>query len=183
LTILSTVIRIGLMPLIMLVRGAIAAFDGMIWVADYLIQKILGLEDGLSGLSEGFISFFSDVMDTVRNLPSTFEKYINMALRFLDRMSERVKNITGGIIDFGEFEEIDITQEAGVSRADVSSGMSNARDFVESRGSPSITYEENNETNVNQTINADPEDKATVSRVVEDAIERANRFDRTRAGQ
>jgi hypothetical protein len=43
-------------------------------------------------------------------------------------------------------------------------------------------YNEDSSTNIEQTIDADPEDQAKLSRVVSDAISEANSFERRRQG-
>jgi len=176
LTIVSTVIRIGLIPLTTTVSLLISLFD-------FLLDKLFSVTGGVGGLTDAITTFFSGLLDGMKAIPQITENVVNTVIRQINGFLQAVNRTVPGV-DLGQIDEISLTNnELKTDRGELSTGTGPMMDALKSRGDPSVTYEENNQTNINQTVNADPQEKNTLSRVVEDAIERANRFDRTRAGQ
>jgi len=174
LTVATTLIRIGLTPLIAIINLLAAGFEFAASKFNALL-KLIGV-GGFGGLKDGITDLGGIIVDVFAMLPQLIEDSLNTIITGLNSISDIIPGLS-------ELDTVDLTPETQVDRDELGAGTEEAQDFLASKGTPSIFYEENNEQNINQTINADPQDKSTVSRVVEDAIERANRFDRTRAGQ
>jgi hypothetical protein len=76
----------------------------------------------------------------------------------------------------GEEGRFDVTKD------DVIDGGRKGLPDVEGKTPAQFNYEEYNNTTNNTNVDAQPEDTATISRVVEDAIREANSFGRRTAG-
>lgn len=175
LTVVTTLIRIGLTPLIFTINLLVDYIGLVIDFWDFFLKKILGVEGGVSGLSKMFKSMFDTFLQGVQSIPSAVEDIVNSVIDILNGFFESIPQI-------GELENVDFTSDVGTSREELASDTKNMTEGTESKGDKTINYEEDNSTNVNQTVNADPEDKAQLSRITKDAIEEANAFSRRRQG-
>jgi len=171
LTIFSTIIRIALIPITAYISGLISLFD-------FLIGKVFGLTGGVGGLTDALTTFFTGILDGLKTIPQTTENVVNAVIKQINRFLQKASDTVPGV-DLGQIETISLTDDAlKTDREELSTSTGSMIDSLKSRGDPSVTYKENNQTNVNQTVNADPEDKATLSRVVTDAMNEANSFER-----
>jgi hypothetical protein len=84
-----------------------------------------------------------------------------------------------------EFQEMSLSKDVGrfdVTKEDVIDGGREGAPEIEGKTPAQFSYEEYNNTTNNTNVDAQPEDTATISRVVEDAIREANSFGRRTAG-
>jgi len=150
----------------------------LISLFDFLIGKVFGLTGGVGGLTDALTTFFTGILDGLKTIPQTTENVVNAVIKQINRFLQKASDTVPGV-DLGQIETISLTDDAlKTDREELSTSTGSMIDSLKSRGDPSVTYKENNQTNVNQTVNADPEDKATLSRVVTDAMNEANSFER-----
>jgi len=135
---------------------------------------------------ENLISLLSDLRDGFKALPDNIEDAVNAMIKHLNDAIHFINNeipVLSHILNIGEVSEVELTGGGlETDREELAADSANAVDGMQEVASNVINMKTENNQTVNQTVNADPEDKSTVSRVVEDAIERANRFDKTRSG-
>lgn len=158
------------------------------------LKSMENFGDGTGAISK-VIKFIQKLVQTVINLPEIsqeafrkmteiIEESINAQIDIVNEYVKRLNEVFG--TEFGTIATVDITRDGAeglkTTRAEFAqesegfiSGLLGSRD-------PTINYEENNEQNLRQTINADPEDKATLGRVVKDAMNEANSFERRLQG-
>jgi hypothetical protein len=114
------------------------------------------------------------IIDTLRELGSDalefIEESINDAIKGVNSFIEGLNKARG--LEISKIEEVKLTgdgEPVNTSEAEPAKKEGNT-----------VTYNEDSSTQINQEINADPEDKASLSRVVKDAINEANSFERQR---
>jgi len=172
---------IMLLPLKVLVTVLRSVAEGVRFLATAFADLVGG------ALSDNkYFSAFIEALKTIKELffelPTLIENFTNSAI---DSLNEVIKGLNElPFVEIGTVSRVELTGGGlETSRQELSRDTERVGDDL-ARVAPNVINmkEENNQT-VNQSIDADPEDKSTVSRVVEDAIERANRFERTRAGQ
>lgn len=142
-------------------------------------QAINGIGEFITNLPQIFARQWSKLSDIVED---NVNSMINTINKLIDNMPEEMRTRLG-------VEKIDTIEFKGpkgqVSEEDVVRGTEDAanasRDLAPGR-STQFNYNEENVNNVAQEINADPEEKATLSRVVKDAMEEADSFERRRNG-
>lgn len=158
---------------------------------DWLKQvPIIG--DGITTLTQGFGEFISlisglpsIVSSVTKNIQKFFGNIIDGTLgELFDMMNKavRLSNETLGT-DFKEMEMGDPTGKfsgAKVTAEDVSSNIQSdkkkADDRVNTNVKSEFKFEENTRNSVD--VQADPEDKAQISRITKDALREANSFER-----
>jgi hypothetical protein len=184
-SIVGTVIRVHLFPLTLslqlIAAGLRAAYEAGKNFIDNVLRSTTG--SGISKTIGKVIKVVNDLRKGFDELPDNIETALNT---IIDKVNSFIKKLNESV-PYLELRTIDRVEVTGggleTSRQELSRDTERVGDDL-ARIAPNVINmkEENNQT-VNQSIDADPEDKSTVSRVVEDAIERANRFERTRAGQ
>jgi phage-related protein len=156
--------------------------DSIARLIDIFLRGVGSSDKGLTEYLEDTVELINAVRKQFDKLPERIESGLNSIVSQLNAFIERINDIF--MTDISTVGRINITGgDLQTTRDELSRDTKAVGDDL-ARVAPNIINmkEENNQT-VNQSIDADPEDKSTVSRVVEDAIERANRFERTRAGQ
>lgn len=173
--IISTLVRIGLTPLIAGFKLLVKGVRLYIQILDQLIGKLFQGKGGFEGLRDVMMSLFQGFMEMVNKVPKAVEQMINRVVRLVNKFA--------GMTDLvSEMDEVDITGSVGTDREDLGSGADNIEDTLFSGGDKTINMKEDNSTNVDQTVNADPEEKSQISRVVKDAMEEADSFSRRKNG-
>jgi hypothetical protein len=171
-SVLGVIFAITAAGLSLLKLGLAEAFE------DFLNLGVGGTTIGdtleyLGGLVDSLMSALDvDVMGFLENLLNGFIELVNDLLIGLNKIPGMNVGTVSTVGDSG----------LEVSEEDVRTNASGAVDQVAGSSPANINVNTDNSTNIDQTVNADPEDKATLSRVVSDAIEEANSFERRRAG-
>jgi hypothetical protein len=171
-TVLGVIFAITAAGLSLLKLGLAEAFEGFLnlGVGGTTIGDTL---EYLGGLVDSLMSALDvDVMGFLENLLNGFIELVNDLLIGLNKIPGMNVGTVSTVGDSG----------LEVSEEDVRTNASGAVDQVTGSSPANINVNTDNSTNIDQTVNADPEDKATLSRVVSDAIEEANSFERRRAG-
>lgn len=136
-----------------------------------------GLFSSTAGEADGLLDIITILikatMDSLGELNQEIEDYINNIISQVNKLIRARNRLRPGSAAIPTIGKVQLT------RSEL--GTSGTAD-VEAKGDKTINYEENNSTNVEQTIDADPEEKAQLSRVTKDAIEEANSFARRRQG-
>jgi len=148
------------------VIGAIAKFINIAFLG--------GGGSGGKSLPTKIAEAFDLLTEAIKTTMSILETFINDAIRDVNKLIEKFNQITGANIS--TMGEVKLTRDEN----ELQSG--GAEKEMEPEGSKNVTLKEDNSTNIDQTVNADPEDKAQLSRVVSDAIAEANSFERRRQG-
>jgi methyl-accepting chemotaxis protein len=175
LSITSVLIRVGLTPLIITLQLLGQLFD-------FILKKMFGVDRGAGKLTETLKQFFSTFVDAMQAIPGIVEDTVNAAIRLVNKFFAQMNRTTG--VDLGQIEEVDFDarSEFKTDRDELLADTEGMQDSAKAEGDKTITYNEDNSTNIDQTIDADPEDQAQLSRVVTDAIAEANSFERRRQG-
>jgi hypothetical protein len=170
-----------ILPLELVAFVIAAVIDGLQYLSQVAgsaiteIAKMFGLLQGQDSGSTGFLDLVAiaieRIADAVQNAGHVVEDIINSSIEKINEFIRGANNISG--VNISEISRVDLTRDeaASTDQAD-----------VEPKKSNQITYNEDNSTNIDQTVDADPEDKAQLSRVVSDAIAQANSFERRRQG-
>lgn len=165
----NILIQILIAPL----RFSIGVFGRVI---DMLGKLIFGLE-GTGNTMERIGDFIDALIDGFKDLRTNIAETAEFIIDSINDAIIKINNALG----FALFEPIDLASAARVSREDVISGGETVQDEITQRRAPNISLEEgDNITNVE--LQAEPEDRAKLSRTVERAIEQANSFERRRQG-
>jgi hypothetical protein len=165
-----------------LIAGILGAFINLLQfgssvITDFItswgpFKELFGDTAGdANGLIDVITILFQKTVDMLSGTGSVIEGVINTLINGINTVIQRLNTIPG--FDVEEVQKVDLSQ----ADADISSDAE-----VEASGDKNITYNEDNSTNVDQTVNADPEDKSQISRVVKDAMEEANSFSRRQNG-
>lgn len=144
------------------------------WVASWSVFQDFfdDTSDSTVGLIDVISTLFDHTLDVMQSLTQRFENFINNAIiGGINDVISMINNVPG--FNVAQMSEIDITRDEGIGTEEPE---------VDPKRDNTITYNEDNSTNIDQTIDADPEDQAQLSRVVSDAIAEANSFERRRAG-
>lgn len=183
LTIVSVLIRVALIPVVIAIQLLVEWVKLAIDMWDWFLESILGVEGGVGGLIDIFMKLFDSFMRGMSAIPSTVEMIVNSVIRSINKFLSAVSSVIPGV-SLGQMEEISLSssQSLKTDRDELSADTKSMRDGTEPKGDKKITYTEDNSTNIDQTVNADPEDQAQLSRVVTDAIEEANSFQRRQQG-
>jgi len=165
--------NILLQLLIAPLRLSIGVFKSVIGILGDLIFGLDGTANTMAKIGD----FIDYLIDGFRDLRSNIAETAEFIIDSINDAIIKINNALG----FALFEPIDLTSAARVSREDVISGAEAVQDEVAQRRAPNISLEEgDNITNVE--LQAEPEDRAKLSRTVERAIEQANSFERRRQG-
>jgi len=176
LTLFTTLLRVALTPVIvgfqLFVKGAKMAIGIL---KDFF--NIGGGEDS------PFSSLIQGLKEFATSIPQTVEKMVNGVIDRVNKFFEMINNSPLGV-DVGQIDRVDFGQESALdaSRSELGSDGMSMFDSMAEKGDKKIMYNEDSSTNIEQTIDADPEDQAKLSRVVSDAISQANSFERRRQG-
>jgi hypothetical protein len=175
LAVATSLIRVALTPFIILFQALAAAAGFFGDALDFVYENILGVEGGVSGLIGMFMDLFDAFMEAVELVPAAVEKSVNAVI---DIINDFFKFLTDNVpgVNLGQIDRVNFTQESQLktSRSELAADTENMFDRTAGKGDKNITYNEDNSTNIDQTVNADPEDQAQLSRVVTDAIAEAN---------
>jgi len=173
----SMLIRVALMPLVFTINLLVAALDllGDFW--DFVLEDLLGVTGGVSGLIDMFMNLIDTFLEGLSVIPKWVEQIINFVIGILNGFLKAIPFLD-------TIEEVNFTKESDLktNRDELAADSRNMREGTAEKGDKTITYNEDNSTNIDQTVNADPEDQAQLSRVVTDAIAEANSFERRRQG-
>jgi hypothetical protein len=124
------------------------------------------LSDALIELFDVVAAGFDFIIDGMEFVVNSFIDGINGVIKAFNRLPA----IGGG---FTLLEQVELSRKESNMLSD---------DELEAEGDNTIAYNVDNSTRIDQTIDADPEDQAQLSRVVSDAIAEANSFQRRRQG-
>ena len=144
------------------------------WVASWSVfQEFFDdTSDSTIGLIEVISVLFDHTIDVMKSLAQRLENFINNVLiGGINDVISMINKVPG--FNVAQMSEIDITRDEAIGSDEPD---------VDPKRDNQITYNEDNSTNIDQTVNADPEDQAQLSRVVSDAIAEANSFERRRQG-
>jgi hypothetical protein len=163
-----------------------------------LYKSLTQNSDAFNTLGNGIdwvLGKLSDFMKFIKGIPKESQKQMSATVQiFQDGFNSLIETLNKFIekankldqFDMEKMEKVDFGVSGGegalVDKAEVESGTESLYDSFAPSGSPSVTLEETNETNINQEVNANPEEKAQLSRITKDAIEEANAFSRRRQG-
>jgi len=161
LAVASTVIRFALTPLVVAVHILVAAVGLLMDFWDYLLEDLIGVEGGISGLIDIFIDLFETIIKGFEAIPGVVEDVVNFAIEALNAFLS-IFEFVG--LNINEVDTVDFTRDD--LKADREELSSDGLDIGEMFASGSD----------------DPEDQAQLSRVVTDAIAEANSFERRRHG-
>jgi hypothetical protein len=143
-------------------------------------QQTMGF---LNTLAEWIAELPENLMWAFNQIMSGFETLIN---NFIDGINEVISSLNNVGADIEQFNNVDITPDGDsgllVDEEELNRDAEDISDGVLGGTENNLTFNEDNSTNIDQTIDADPEDQAQLSRVVTDAIEEANSFERRRQG-
>jgi phage-related protein len=182
LTIISTILRIALIPLTATISGLISLLGLLSDWWDFILEDILGVQGGVSGLIAIFIDLFDTFLEGMSAIPKVVENIANTIIGIIDGFLGTITDAIPGV-DLGQIGDVSFTNDKLKSdRDDLAANTEPLMDSLAAKGDNTITYNEDNSTNIDQTVNADPEDQAQLSRVVTDAIAEANSFERRRQG-
>jgi hypothetical protein len=179
LTIATTLIRLALTPLVVGVHLLMGALDLLSDFWNWIIEDMLGVEGGISGLMDMFMNLFNMLLEGISAIPKIVEDIVNFVIGLVNDFLNAIP-----FLNLGNISEVSFTKESELKadRDELAEDTANMRDRTAGKGDNTITYNEDNSTNIDQTVNADPEDQAQLSRVVTDAIAEANSFERRRQG-
>lgn len=150
---------------------------------------------GMSRMMHGLVDVFWTFIDVTQSLPSMFEEAMTMTVQFVqdgfNKLVEKINNTIENLnkipgVDFDKVDKVEFgvkgSEGLKVGEDELKAGTEGMREGATAKQDKNITYEEDNSTNIDQTVNADPEDKAQISRIAKDAIEEANSFSRRQQG-
>lgn len=135
-----------------------------------LVGGILNLNEALNLLPDSIRDAIIPADGLLSDFFSGIAEGINNIIETLDLDMEP--------IDTDQFGESDLQ----VSEEEVTEQTREFEQSLNAEQPNEINFNEDNSTNIDQTVNADPEDQAQLSRVVSDAIAEANSFERRRQG-
>jgi len=148
---------------------------GVVGFAVTEVAQFFGLLQGKDAGETGFIDLIAmaieQVASAIQNAGKMTEDFINDFIEDINNLIKTLNETPG--INIAQVSKVDLTRDEATSTDQAD---------VEPKKSNQITYNEDNSTNIDQTVDADPEDKAQLSRVVSDAIAQANSFERRRQG-
>jgi hypothetical protein len=174
------------------VTGGLTFVDVLQGIADLLTTLENKLRSAVKIISKSFTKIAKDITKEINNIIKAINKLIraqNEDVRFGPNDNLTFRNVPGvgenAIIqeeielierpEEPDFSSVDANKEDAATGAGVLEGMLGSKNNK-------INYNEDNSTNIDQTIDADPEDQAQLSRVVTDAINEANSFERRLQG-
>jgi uncharacterized protein YoxC len=137
-----------------------------------LSAEFFGAGDDVQNFGDLLIKVFEMIEAAIRHFSLSLEKSINDSISIVNQAIEEMNEELG----------LDIQTLGKVTLARDEEDPLGAQDDMTQEPDKQITYNEDNSTNIEQTVNADPEDQAQLSRVVTDAINEANSFQRRRQG-
>jgi hypothetical protein len=180
LSVVTTLISIALMPVLIVIELITAAIDAWLGFLDMLVQKFLGVGSVVGGIIGIFEGLFGTIMAGINLIPMAIEGMINTVIGLINTFIGAVNMVPG--VSIQKLSKVDLTKEPDVDREQLANDTEEMQEGTKAEGDKTITYNEDNSTNIDQTVNADPEDQAQLSRVVTDAIAEANSFERRRQG-
>lgn len=152
------------------VISAITMLLDMITVA---IAAFFGAKDSVGGFMDALFLLVDALRGVFNWIMESFEELVNGVIDIINGFIQKLNKFP--FFEVAEMGKVDLTrEEAGAGKEGEAE--------PEPEGDNVITYNEDNSTNIDQTVNADPEDQAQLSRVVTDAIDEANSFERRRQG-
>jgi len=176
-----------------IIKALIGAFAG---VVDWIL-KFIGISGGISAVVDGITGAINTLIDALLSIPQVAGSIFNMFVGMVEGIVNEVIGAINGIIralpkevrstlGVSTFDEVSLqgpSSEGQITREDViEEDTDSAEDEVTARQGNNFNYNEENINNVSQEINADPEDKEGLRRIVKDAIEEANAFNRRNQG-
>jgi len=169
------------------VMGLFNAFLNLIGIGGSVGGFFSSIMDGIKGLIDAILS----LPDTIRGIADSISLLIQGMMNFvIDIINDLIQKIPKGIRDrigLGTIDRVDIVNEQDdMTREDVTGGdgedAKSAQDDMAATRANEFNFSEENVNNVSQDINADPEDEEGLRRVVKDAMEEANAFNRRTQG-
>jgi hypothetical protein len=121
-----------------------------------------------------------ELIDDLRALPNLLDALFDTLISSFNKLIPFINMIPGL-----QLQEMSLSKGGGrfdVSKKDVVDTGKQGMAAIEGKTPAQFSYEEYNNTTNNTNVDAQPEDTATISRVVEDAIREANSFGRRTAG-
>lgn len=197
--ILGTVIGGLLEILVIVVQMVIGLFVGGLMGAiagtiDFFLD-LFNIQGEAGTFFNGMIDLIADLIEWIGKIPELsnlamrtfvkiFQDAFNDVIAGFNRFVDKINTLP--FINFGKVQPVDFgvfgAEGARVSKDEVSAQTDSFMEGLTGKRDNTITYNEDNSTNIDQTVNADPEDQAQLSRVVTDAIAEANSFERRRQG-
>jgi len=132
--------------------------------------------------ANGLLDMINIIIDAIKAFPQTTEDMVNSFINDINVMIEKFNDFLDRINIFsglGFEAELETLEKVKLAR-DEATSTSEAE--VDSGTSPEFNMNVDKSTNIDQTVNADPEDKAQISRIAKDAIREANSFGRRTQG-
>jgi hypothetical protein len=174
-TTVSSVLLTPIFFLIDLIGQAVEKFNSLTSAA----------ADGISNMDmPGWLTMTIDalraVINGIINLPDIFAGGFDSMVEPFNDFVKSINKVPG--INLGEVGTSGEEGRFDVTKDDVIDGGRKGLPDVEGKTPAQFNYEEYNNTTNNTNVDAQPEDTATISRVVEDAIREANSFGRRTAG-
>jgi len=191
-TFVNSILTVVVSIILMLVGFVSSLVDGIFTLTSAVLEFILAAS-GLGSVWNGFISTTTKLIDILLSLPEIFDSVmddirggsqdvLNDVIESFNTFIEGINELPG--VNFGKIDKVDFGTEgaegARVSREEVSEGTDEMMEGVAGQRDPTLNFEEDNSTNVEQSIDADPEEKESLKRTVKDAMEEANSFERRR---
>ena len=124
------------------------------------------------GVLDLILIVLQDIDNAIDNTMQSIEDTINSAIENMNEILEKAADTIPGF-EFEGFSKVDLTRDEATSTEEAE---------VDSGTSPEFNMNVDKSTNIDQTVNADPEDKAQISRIAKDAIREANSFGRRTQG-
>jgi hypothetical protein len=121
-----------------------------------------------------------ELIDDLSALPNLLDALFDVLISNFNKLIPFINMIPGL-----QLQEMSLSKGGGrfdVSKKDVVDTGKQGLAAIEGKTPAQFSYEEYNNTTNNTNVDAQPEDTATISRVVEDAIREANSFGRRTAG-
>lgn len=194
LTVIGMILEIGV-AIVAVFVAAIQALVGAIgWVINAFLEWV-GLAGPINSFIGDIVTGIKGLIDWILKIPelskAAFDVFVKVVQDAFNWVIEKINQFisTLNTIPFVNIETLDKVdfgvkggEGARVSKEELSENTQNMFSGISGKRDKSITYNEDNSTNIDQTVNADPEDQAQLSRVVTDAIAEANSFERRRQG-
>jgi phage-related protein len=173
-----TLLVLPLEAVALVVAAVIDTIQYLVKVSGFVTTKLAQFFGLLQGKDASSTSFLDLIAMAIEKIASAIQTAGKMTEDFINDFIEDINNL---IKTLNETPGINIAQVSKVNLTRDEASSADQAD-VDPKKSNQITYNEDNSTNIDQTVDADPEDKAQLSRVVSDAIAQANSFERRRQG-
>ena len=177
----AVLLRVALMPLSVILTVISHIILGMAAGFNRLMEALQN-----SAALKATVSAFESMAESLSKLMNMFGKFKRLSpsnLRVFDPPSGAGSPQIENAIGFAPASlEQSAEESLKISREELGASAGDVRESVAQKAPKFLSFNTDKSTNIDQEINADPDDETTLSRAVERAIEQANNAARRRQG-